>query len=673
MTTGHEEEFRRLFEDEAHNRLAELGALALELEAQGPAGEMLDIMFRHAHTLKGGAGVVGFPEMATVLHGLEQLLEDVREERRSPTRELADAVLGTVDALGEMLRLAMAGQDQSGPRLAAEAALARAAGSGPELVPAGSAVVPAPAPPPAPAPAPAADEAGSIAVPVQRLDEMVRLVGEGTAAHLRVGRLISERLGDDPAALEEYRQLARILGTLQDQAMRARMVAVAAVAGPLRRAVRDLAHDTGKDVRWELSGEDTELDRHVLEHLREPLVALVRNAIDHGIEPAAERERLGKPREGLVRIHAAQVGPDVVVSVADDGRGIDLERVRAAAGGELSDEEAMAAIFRPGLSTARALTAVSGRGVGLDAVRAAVDELRGRVEVHSAPGRGTEFRISVPMTLAIVRCLILRAGGREYALPLAAVAALLPASTEEVSAEGRPAVWFGAEALPLGDLSEVVGAGPSQARGPVAVVATQTARQAFRVEALLGQRDVVVKDLGRVLPRMDLLAGASVEPDGSVMLVLDAQGVLDAAAGRPRTAVGPGERREALPAAARPATILVVDDAITIRQLVRSLLERAGYAVVTAADADEALQRLAEADLVLTDVEMPGLDGFELTEAIRASPEHRHLPVIVLTNRASEADRRRGVAAGCDGYLVKRSFDEHALLTAVRRLLSSSP
>jgi two-component system chemotaxis sensor kinase CheA len=241
-----------------------------------------------------------------------------------------------------------------------------------------------------------------------------------------------------------------------------------------------------------------------------------------------------------------------------------------------------------------------------------------------------------------------------------------------MSAEGRPAVWTGGDAIPLSDLPAVLGRPPSGGDGPVVVVATATGRHAFRVGALLGQRDVVVKDITRVLPRLDMLGGASVEPDGSVMLVLDPQGLLHTAAGAPRTAIGaqpPAER--ALPAAAVRTRVLVVDDALTIRELMETILVRAGYDVVTAGDGMEALERLREAavDLVVTDLEMPGMDGFALTEAIRATEATRHLPVVVLTSRTTDADRRRGMEAGCDGYLVKRSFDEHALLTEVRRLL----
>ena len=230
--------------------------------------------------------------------------------------------------------------------------------------------------------------------------------------------------------------------------MRARMVSVGTVAAPLRRAVRDIARASGKRVRWELAGEDTELDRHVLEQLREPLVALVRNATDHGIESPEERAARGKPDEAVVRVHAMQIGADVVIAVGDDGRGIDVERVQASAGRPLSDAEALRAIFEPGLTTAEQVSGVSGRGVGLDAVRSAVDALRGRVEVRTEPGRGTEFRISVPMTLAVLRCLLVRSGARAYALPMHSTATALPAPAHAVvSVEGRPTLMLDGDAI----------------------------------------------------------------------------------------------------------------------------------------------------------------------------------------------------------------------------------
>jgi two-component system chemotaxis sensor kinase CheA len=529
----------------------------------------------------------------------------------------------------------------------------------------------------------ATDASEAVSVPLPRLDELVRLVGESAAAQLRVGRLLSDRLGGEPGLLDDYRELQRVLHELQEKTMRARMVSLATIAGPLRRAVRDLARARGRSVRWELLGEETELDRHVLEQLREPLVALVRNAVDHGIEPPDERAAAGKPREGVVRAHARQIGAEVVISLSDDGRGIDLERVRQRAGGRaLSEEDALEAIFAPGMSTASEVTDISGRGVGLDAVRTAVHAVCGRIEVRTSPGQGTEFRLHVPMTLAILRCLLVRAAGRAYAFPMQATAtALAPPTEATLSAEGRPVVWAGADAIALSDLADVLGLpAASPAGGPVVVLATPGARHAFRVDELAGRRDVVVKDLGGVLPRLELMAGASVEADGSVLLVLDAGGLI--AAARRRGPAPPGAAPEAMPSpAASPAPaaepggprgrVLVVDDALTIRELQRSILRRAGYEVDTAADGEEALERLVErrSDLVLTDIEMPRMDGFALTAAIRGAAELSGTPVLILTSREDEDDRRRGLEAGADGYLVKSAFDEHALLTAVEQLL----
>jgi two-component system chemotaxis sensor kinase CheA len=677
--SGHEEEFRRLFEQEATTRLTQLADAAMAME-RGAGEELVDAMFRDAHTLKGGAGIVGFREIADVVHELEQLLHELREGRREPTPALGESVLHTVDALRDMVRAAMTGGDQTPAADAARTAIARAddpggpAPGGGQGGPAALAAAPLPARrlPARAAAAPSASPRESIPVPVGRLDELVRLVGESAAAQLRVGRLISDRLGDEPDVLDEYRELARALQELQEKAMRTRMVSVGTIAGPLARAVRDLARSSGKQVHWELVGEATELDRHVLEHLREPLVALVRNAVDHGLELPDERVAAGKDPAGTVRVDAMQLGGEVVISVSDDGRGVDLAGVRDAAALDEDEEDAdaLAAIFEPGVSTARTVTEVSGRGVGLDAVRAAVELLRGRVEVHSSQGAGSEFRISVPMTLAVLRCLLVRAGRHRYALPLHATATVVPPTGERLtSAEGRPAVWVGGEAVAMTDLTALLDGGAGHALGPAIVISTAVGRHALRVDELIGQRDVVVKDLGRLLPRLDLLAGASVEPDGTIMLVLDAAGLI--AAARRGVAAGGDDGEPPLLVPGRRGRILVVDDALTIRELQRSILERAGYEVVTAAGGQEALELLAEepADLVLTDVEMPGMDGFVLTEIIRGSPRHGALPVLILTSRTDEDDRRRGLEAGADAYLVKATFDEHALLTAIAGLL----
>ena len=479
------------------------------------------------------------------------------------------------------------------------------------------------------------------------------------------------------------------------------MVPFGTIAEPLRRAARDLARSLGKAVELELRGQETELDRGVLEQVADPLLHLVRNAIDHGIEPPEERLAAGKPRYGTVRVHATQLGSEVVVIVADDGRGIDLAQVRQRAGeaGDalegVGDDEAIYAIFRSGLSTAPAVSEVSGRGVGLDIFRASLASVRGRVEVHSEPGSGSEFRLSVPITLAVLPCLLVETAGRRFGVPMHSVVSAEAAGWSEDHVEGQVVIRTRDTILPVSDLAATLGVSAGQGEAPASdspavVLASMTRRHAFRVDALLGQRNLVVKDLGRLLPRLALLAGASLEPDGSILLVLDVSGLVDRARWA-RSAAGPGRSGNGsgppggaghaaggashasavLPSPAGPASVLVVDDTAVVRELERSILEGAGYRVRTAADGRLALVALADtpADLVVTDVEMPNCDGLKLTRAIRAEPGLAGLPVVVVTSRSSEADRRLAMEAGADAYLVKGDLDQRTLLEVVGRLL----
>lgn len=734
-----ENDFQRLFAMEAEGRLDTLVDELLELEKGGATPEMVASLFREAHTIKGGAAVVGMPHVARVAHALEDLLEEVRRERRGVDTALIDAVLAGVDAIRTLIPLAVAGQEHeeaafdaeqrlriavggppvvddkaaAGPGVTAPAAAPGAtpsvrASAAPDVaVPAPSAAAPPPVAPAAPPPAPArehhagegsvdahgaADGAAGHAeparatatemlqIPVHRIDELVRLIGEASAATLRLGSALLERLERDPSGLTEYRDLVRSLNELQELALHARMIPVMSLAPRLRRAVRDLARETGKEVRFETRGEDAEIDRGVLERLADPLLHLVRNAVDHGVESADERRQKGKPAEGTIRLHAMQLGSEVVIAVSDDGRGIDVARVRETAGRtdrsaiEMDDEAALYLIFRSGLTTATKVTGVSGRGVGLDAVRASLNAVRGRIEVRSDPGMGTEFRIAVPITMATLRCLVIKAGGQAFAIPLHSVRAVLP-SQPSATVGGRAMTMLDGRPVPISSLSAVLGMG-NGAVGPAVVLAGLTRSHAFTVDDLVDQRDVVVKGLGELVPRLPAVAGAGVQPDGSILLVLEAAGLIERArrtdnGDRSQEAAGGGGHEEPVPH--RAASILVVDDALTVRELQRSIFENAGYRVRVAVNGEEALAEISHErpDLVLTDVQMPRMDGFELTEAIRKQPSLASLPVIMLTSRGSDEDRRRGLECGADGYIVKSGFDQSALLSAVERLLGA--
>lgn len=728
------EKLRTLFAQEAEQRLARLGQLLMQLEQSDlvDVSELIGEIFREVHTLKGAAAVVGFETVGRYAHQVEERLGELRSGTAAPTRTIVDALLGATDRLGLMIWQAVDGDDSVDDGSESLARLEAAFGAtdvpgpvadeelqpdavGPHPEPAAESQGPAPTAIPAPVPAAPVESAASVApvapvvpveplksvapvepvaprrarsnstregsgtvmVPVERLDELVRMVGEAAAAHLRVGRILTQRLGLEPASLSEFSELSRVLNELQEGAMRTRMVPVATITDQLHRAVRDAARSLDKDVRWEVRGEGTELDRGVLNQLSDALLHVVRNAVDHGIESAAERIAAGKPAQATIRLHAMQLGSEVIIAVTDDGDGIDLDRVRDKATrlgidtAGLGDDEVTQLIFRSGFSTASFVSDISGRGVGLDAVRASVEAARGRVEIRSTRGVGSEFRIVVPITLAVLRCLLVEAGGQRFALPLHRVAlARAEDATGELHAEGRRMLSVDGTPIPVSDLASVLG-GESSRTGPgtFVVVNGTVSRHAFLVDELVGQRDVVVKGLSALLPRLDVVAGASVEPDGSILVVLDPPGLIE----RSRRT---GSRSFAeVTVAARPTQrsgrLLVVDDALTVRELQRTILERAGFAVRVATDGVEALEMMNEElpDLVLTDVEMPRMDGFTLTEQIRSRPLLANVAVLILTSLATDADRRRGMEAGADGYMVKSSFDEQTLLGAVDRLL----
>ena len=562
----------------------------------------------------------------------------------------------------------------------------------PIVAPTGEAVIPIPAvaePVPVPTPpAPVAEhksvvraldgkrlDTATLEVPVARIDELNRLVGEVSAAQLRVGHVFGSELRLDPDAITEYRELTKVINQLQEVTERTRMVPVGTLEPILHRTVRDIARGAGKNVRWEMLGEDIEVDRGVLEQLVSPLLHLVRNSIGHGIETPEQRLAAGKPEQAVVRLHATQVGSKVVIAISDDGAGINVPAVRAAAAKSgidisgLTEEESMHLIFHSGLSTAKTLTETSGRGVGLDVVANAVTAVHGTVHVSSQPGLGTEFRIIVPITLTVVACLIVSIAGQSFALPLHRIIRMLDAQSVQIVSGKKLAVVDGL-AVPVSDLAELLGL-PNAASGPWVLVGTEANPHAFQVETVLQKRDVVVRGLTGRLRDLRAVSGASIEPNGTILLVLDVSNLIE----RSTTVIEPGSRvSEKLAGVAPQLRVMVVDDTMMVRELQRSILERGGYRVRTASDGAEALALLNEepADLVVTDLEMPNLDGFQLVKSIRSHPRLTNIPVLIVSSHASAEDQQRGLDAGADGYIIKTSFDEAGLLSAVSRLLGRS-
>jgi two-component system chemotaxis sensor kinase CheA len=676
-----EAEFRQVFVQEAGERLDAMSRLLLEVEVAGSETESVAALFREAHTLKGGAAMVGLTGIGRLSHTMEDLLTELRAGTRPLSPTLVDALLLCVDALRSVLSAAAAGEPhdaevEAAERALREAAAGEAAGPDAERPPAAPAAAGGPAP--ATAAAPAQQE--RLAVPVARIDELVRLIGETVAGQLRLGVLLGEALNRDPESLEEFRAFSHVLRELQEVAIRTRMVPIRQVVPGLQRAARDVARASGKRMRFVVSGEETEVDRRMLDLLADALLHLVRNAVDHGLEAPEARVRAGKAEEGTVRLVAAQRRAEAVIVLSDDGRGIDLQRVRDVAGSnggtraDVDDADALQMIFRSGFSTAAEVGEFSGRGVGLDVVRDRLETIQGRLEVQSQPGLGTEFRITVPLTLAVVQSLLVTVGGQRFALPMHSVERIVPSSLAERWAGGRPVVMIDGRPVPLDRLETTLGMEGRRDRdsaGPAVLLRGHTGEHGFRVDQVLGQRQVVVKSLSSVLPRLPTVVGASAEPDGAILLMLEATALIERARQR-KPVLAEALTPVAQATAPRPQeSVLVVDDSVIVREVERSILERAGYRVLTAADGVEALSILAErpCDLVVTDIDMPRMDGLRLTAEIRALPRLTQLPVILLTARADEESHRRGLEAGADGYVVKSAFDRTALLGLVHRAL----
>jgi two-component system sensor histidine kinase and response regulator WspE len=506
-------------------------------------------------------------------------------------------------------------------------------------------------------------------------------------------RLLAESqqlLSEKNAELDEFAwQASQRAQVLYDTALACRMRPFADVLTGQVRMVRDLGRSLGKQVRLEIEGEKTQVDRDVLEKLEAPLTHLLRNAVDHGIETPEQRLLKGKSEEGLIRLRASHQAGLLVLELSDDGNGVDLEKVRrsiierqlspAETAAQLSEEELLTFLFLPGFSLRDTVTEVSGRGVGLDAVQHMVRQLRGAVVLEQTAGEGSRFHLEVPLTLSVVRSLVVEVGEEAYAFPLAHIERMCDLAPEDiVQVEGRQHFWHEGQHVGLVAASQLLNRPASQNSGEtlkVVVIRERDAVYGVAVERFIGERTLVVLPLDERLGKVqDISAGALLD-DGSVVLIVDVEDMLRSVdkllnTGRLERIARHGNQA----AEAARKRVLVVDDSLTVRELQRKLLLNRGYDVAVAVDGMDGWNALRseDFDLLITDIDMPRMDGIELVTLLRRDNRLQSLPVMVVSYKDREEDRRRGLDAGADYYLAKASFHDDALLDAVVELIGGA-
>ncbi len=474
-----------------------------------------------------------------------------------------------------------------------------------------------------------------------------------------------------------------VVNDLQEHGMRLRMLPVSTVFNTFPRAMRDLARSFKKDVRLILEGGDTELDKKVLEEINDPLIHIMRNAVDHGIESEEERMAAGKPAQGTIRMTARQEGDHIVIEISDDGAGIDPDKVRTVAirkgyvseaeAAAMSDREAVYLIFEKGFSTSAIITEISGRGVGMDVVREfIVEKLKGSLDVESELGKGTTFRLTIPLTLAIIRALMLRVGDYTYALPTTSIEETIRVNPDDIiKVEGREVIRRQRRTIPLVALADILGVPGrvyEEGKVPIATVGFSGHRMGFIVDALVGEQQIVIKPLGTHLRKVENVAGVTILGAGEVVPILNVPDLMENARFKAGQKTGPVATEEK----AGPRKVLICEDSFTTRELERSIFEAAGYDVEVAVDGAQGYEKLKEGidvDAVITDVQMPNMDGFELTRRIKSDASLGEIPVVIVTSLEREEEKAMGIDAGADAYITKSVFNQDTLLDTVERLI----
>jgi two-component system chemotaxis sensor kinase CheA len=728
-----------LLRAEGREHVGRITELLLSWESGEIDAEGLEELFRTAHSLKGAASTLGVEDVAVVAHAMEDVFGAVKRGEVEYDEAAGNEVLAAVDVISTLLEAATPEKPAEG-LAEAEAVAARVRG----LMASGAAGESSSAPAKgerlarsSKADAAAKVEAAfagaktdeTVRLPVAKLDAVIdgfseiweekfrnddvgASLGRVAASARTASKLLDEALElyrrrGDAAEFFQYVERAaatsnsveREMRTLDfdfdarrkkfeldltgfgDELGRLRMAPLRPLFQGFRRPVRDLAVKLGKKVRLDIVGEDNELDKAVIEVMKDPLNHVLRNAVYHGIEDGETRKASGKPAEGRVLISSTRVGSRLLIEVEDDGAGIDLQKlkeaamaagvVRAEAADGLTPEEIARLVFEAGVTTLEGVDDVGGRGVGLDVVATNVAALGGTVEVWSEAGVGTRFTTQIPLTIATARGMLVEAAGQKFIVPSSAIRRVELVSAEEFeTVEGKTVLRHQGRVLAAGDLSNILGMGGERSRegaSTVVVLSSPAGEAAVVVSRVWQEGEFLTKDLGPAARVTPYFGAAHVTGEGAVTLILNPDALIrELVQGKVEWRAAAAPEVEV-----RKRTVLVVDDSLTTRVLEKNILEAAGYDVAVATSGLEALDILGqtECDLAIVDIQMPQMDGYELTRRIRASADYRDLPVVVVTSMDTERDVARGLEAGADAYIKKSSFDQRELLSVIEQFI----
>lgn len=707
------------FVEEAKEHLGRLASGLAEIEQGAVSAEKINSLFRSVHTLKGSSRMLKLEPITQVSHSLEDLLSALREERVTVNPPVIALLYQGVDALSDQIQQLIAhGQVDALSSVNAQlcqqltaiaegevlntavmAAVEPAELKLSELDTQGSSSATA---------QPTLTASDTVRVKLDKLEELINLMGELVSSHAgmrqlagtaqRLGQQLQEQLqGSLPVAIQQFSRDMRdivlsqesLMQELHDKTLQMRMLPLAIVLDPAARLVRDMARSLNKKVECRIYGSEIELDRQMIDQLADPIIHLLRNALDHGIETPAIRQQKGKPAQGLLQISARQDGGWVVLEVRDDGMGLSLSAIRDKALkkglvsseqlAEMSEQQISDLIFEPGFSTSNMITEFSGRGVGMDVVkRSIVDDLQGVISLHSRADEGTCFTLRLPLSLAMMRVLLVRASEQVLGFTAQYVTELISVDPDAlISVADRNAVIIRNEFVPVIQLVDLLKlpqeSAPkrslSRTRSDLLllVIRVHTEKLALIVDELLDERDLVIKQLPEHLSFNPLISGMVTTGHNELVSLIHVPYVLDIA----RQSRQPSAKRAQADQDKPKKRILVVDDSLNTREIERDVLEAWGYHVTLAEHGQEGLDKaLAEQfDAVLTDVEMPVMDGFTLTARLREHERYQECPIIIITSREKESDRRRGIEVGADAYIVKGSFDQNSLVDTLKVLL----